>query len=88
MRCHGEDERGSRFLLTASIQEIRARVHLQTGAGLADVIRKYYPKPVLCLCASFLFITEQKNLRTPEPFRWGFLCLKILSLFPQNTYFP
>jgi NRAMP (natural resistance-associated macrophage protein)-like metal ion transporter len=50
------------FPLLAGIQEICARVALQTGSGLAEVIRKHYPKPVLYFCVSILFIANTVNL--------------------------
>ena len=45
------------FPLMTAIQEICARIALQTGGGLADAIRKHYPKPVLYCCVTLLFIT-------------------------------
>ncbi|HEX7593607.1 MAG TPA: Nramp family divalent metal transporter [Anaerolineae bacterium] len=50
------------FPLMAGIQEICARIALQTGGGLAETIRKYYPKPVLYLCVALLFIANTINL--------------------------
>jgi NRAMP (natural resistance-associated macrophage protein)-like metal ion transporter len=50
------------FPLMTAIQEICARVALQTGGGLADVLRKYYPKPVLYFCVTLLFIANTINL--------------------------
>ena len=50
------------FPLMTAIQEICARIALQTGSGLADVIRKYYPKPVLYFCVTLLFIANTINL--------------------------
>src|SRR5512143_2269908 len=38
------------FPLMAGIQEICARIALQTGSGLANTIRKNYPKQVLYFC--------------------------------------
>lgn len=46
------------FPLQAAIQEICARVALQTGRGLAANIRKYYPKPILYFYISLLFIAN------------------------------
>jgi Mn2+/Fe2+ NRAMP family transporter len=45
-----------------AIQEICARIALQTGGGLADAIRKHYPKPVLYCCVTLLFIANTINL--------------------------
>lgn len=53
-------------LLTAPlqiiIQEICARIGLQTGVGLAAVIRKHYPRPVLYFCVGLLFIANTVNI--------------------------
>ena len=50
------------FPLLAGIQEICARIALHTGSGLAEVIRKHYPKPVLYFCVALLFIANTVNL--------------------------
>lgn len=50
------------FPLMAGIQEICARVALHTGTGLADLIRRNYPKPVLVFCVSLLFISNTVNI--------------------------
>ncbi len=50
------------FPLMASIQEMCARIALQTGGGLAATIRRYYPKPVLYLCVALLFVANTINL--------------------------
>lgn len=50
------------FPLMTAIQEICARVALQTGGGLADALRKHYPKPVLYFCVTLLFIANTINL--------------------------
>ncbi len=50
------------FPLMAAVQEICARVALHTGTGLADLIRRYYPKPVLHFCISLLFIANTVNV--------------------------
>ena len=50
------------FPLTAAIQEICARVALQTGTGLAETIRKNYPKPVLYFCVALLVVANIINL--------------------------
>jgi Mn2+/Fe2+ NRAMP family transporter len=50
------------FPLMTAIQEICARIALQTGGGLADAIRKHYPKPVLYFCVTLLFIANTINL--------------------------
>lgn len=50
------------FPLMTAIQETCARIALQTGGGLADALRKYYPKPVLYFCVTLLFIANTINL--------------------------
>ena len=50
------------FPLMTAIQEICARIALQTGGGLADALRKYYPKPVLYFCVTLLFLANTINL--------------------------
>jgi Mn2+ and Fe2+ transporters of the NRAMP family len=50
------------FPLQAAIQEICARIALQTGRGLAANIRKYYPKPILYFYISLLFIANTISL--------------------------
>ncbi len=50
--------------LMAGIQEICARIALHTGSGLADLIRKNYPKPVLYFCVALLFIVNTVNIGT------------------------
>ena len=50
------------FPLMTAIQEICARIALQTGHGLADAIRKHYPKPILYFCITLLFIANTINL--------------------------
>jgi NRAMP (natural resistance-associated macrophage protein)-like metal ion transporter len=50
------------FPLLAGIQEICARIALQTGSGLAEVIRKHYPRPVLFFCVTLLVIANTVNL--------------------------
>ena len=50
------------FPLQAAIQEICARIALQTGRGLAANIRKYYPKPILYFYIAILFIANTISL--------------------------
>ncbi len=50
------------FPLMAAIQEICARIALQTGQGLAGTIRRHYPKPVLYTCIALLLIANAVNL--------------------------
>jgi NRAMP (natural resistance-associated macrophage protein)-like metal ion transporter len=50
------------FPLMAVIQEMCARVGLQTGRGLAEIIRLYYPKPVLYFCVILLFAANTINI--------------------------
>jgi NRAMP (natural resistance-associated macrophage protein)-like metal ion transporter len=48
--------------LMIGMQEICARIALQTGSGLAVNIRRHFPKPVLYFCVSLLFIANTINL--------------------------
>jgi NRAMP (natural resistance-associated macrophage protein)-like metal ion transporter len=50
--------------LSTAIQEICARIALQTGGGLAENIRQHYPKPVLYFCVALLLIANTFNLGT------------------------
>jgi NRAMP (natural resistance-associated macrophage protein)-like metal ion transporter len=50
------------FPLMAAVQEICARIGLQTGAGLAENIRKNYPRSVLYVCVSLLVVANTINL--------------------------
>lgn len=50
------------FPLQATIQEICARIALQTGRGLAANIRKYYAKPILYFYVSLLVVANTINL--------------------------
>ncbi len=48
--------------LIAGVQEICARIALHTGTGMADLIRKHYPRPVLYFCISLLFAANTLNI--------------------------
>ncbi len=50
------------FPLSAAIQEICARIALQTGTGLAENIRQHYPRPVLYGCVLLLVIANTINV--------------------------
>src|SRR5512147_1527483 len=50
------------FPLQATIQEICARIALQTGRGLAANIRKYYSKPILYFYVSLLVVANTISL--------------------------
>src|ERR1700683_164673 len=50
------------FPLMAAIQEICARLGRITGAGIAENLRKHYPKPVLYGLVSLLCIANIFNL--------------------------
>jgi NRAMP (natural resistance-associated macrophage protein)-like metal ion transporter len=52
------------FPLMAAVQEICARIGLQTGAGVAENIRKHYPRPLLYVCVSLLVVANTINLGT------------------------
>ena len=47
------------FPVMTAIQEICARIALQTGGGLAAALRKYYPKPaILRICSLVPALSE------------------------------
>jgi len=50
------------FPLMTAVQEICARIALQTGRGLAQIIREHYPKPILYLSVLLLVIANTINL--------------------------
>jgi NRAMP (natural resistance-associated macrophage protein)-like metal ion transporter len=50
------------FPLMTAVQEMCARLALHTGRGLADIIREYYPKPLLYVCVLLLFTANTINL--------------------------
>ncbi len=50
------------FPLSVAIQEICARIALQTGTGLAENIRKHYPRPVLYGCVFLLVVANTINV--------------------------
>lgn len=52
------------FPLMAAVQEICARIALQSGGGLANNIRKHYPRPVLYVCVLLLVFANTINIGT------------------------
>jgi NRAMP (natural resistance-associated macrophage protein)-like metal ion transporter len=50
------------FPLMTAIQEMCARIALETGSGLAAIIREHYPKPILYGCVSLLFLANTINI--------------------------
>src|SRR5436309_9070014 len=46
------------FPFMTAVQEICARIGLQTGSGLAELIRRNYPKPVLYACVGMLVVAN------------------------------
>src|SRR5438045_4195804 len=50
------------FPLQTIVQELCARIALQTGVGLAQNIREHYPKTLLYLCVTLLFVTNTINI--------------------------
>src|SRR5512135_3068887 len=50
------------FPLMTAIQEMCARIAMETGAGLADVLRRYYPRALLYFCVSLLVIANTVNV--------------------------
>lgn len=82
--------------LMATIQEMCARMALVTGKGLAGNIRQHYPKWVLYICTSLLFIANTFNLGadlgamakateliTPIPFTVSVILFALISLLLQ-----
>ena len=62
-----------------AIQEMCARIALQTGRGLADIIREYYPKTILYISVLLLFTQHYQHRRGP----WSHGGL--LSLTPEHS---
>ncbi len=50
------------FPLMAAVQEMCARLALQTGAGLAENLRRNFPRPVLYLCVALLVVANTVNI--------------------------
>jgi NRAMP (natural resistance-associated macrophage protein)-like metal ion transporter len=50
------------FPLMTAVQEVCARIALHTGRGLAEIIREYYPKPILYISVLLLFIANTINI--------------------------
>ncbi len=50
------------FPFMAVVQEMCARIGLETGQGLAANIRRYYPKWVLYVCTALLFFANALNI--------------------------
>src|SRR5262245_9824658 len=50
------------FPLILIVQEMCARIALQTGKGLAANIREHYPRPLLYLCVLLLLIANTINI--------------------------
>jgi len=48
--------------LNAAIQEMCARIGLVTGGGLATVLRRHYPRPVLMVLVLLLFVANTVNI--------------------------
>jgi NRAMP (natural resistance-associated macrophage protein)-like metal ion transporter len=48
--------------LNAGVQEICGRIGAVTGQGLAGVLRRHYPRPVLIFLVSLLFIANTVNI--------------------------
>jgi len=50
------------FPMMTAVQEVCARIALHTGRGVADIIREYYPKPILYVSVLLLFIANTINI--------------------------
>ena len=48
--------------LNAGVQEMCARIGLVTGGGLAAILRRHYPRPVLLALVTMLFIANTINI--------------------------
>jgi NRAMP (natural resistance-associated macrophage protein)-like metal ion transporter len=48
--------------LNASVQEMCARIGLVTGGGLAAILRRHYPRPVLMALVSMLLVANTINI--------------------------
>ena len=53
---------GFTYPLMAIVQEMCARICLVTGQGLAANIRHHFPRPMLYLCATLLFLANTFNI--------------------------
>ena len=50
------------FPLMTTIQEMCARIALETGEGLAGVLRRHYPRSLLYVCTALLIIANTVNV--------------------------
>src|SRR5438132_4962808 len=50
------------FPLMAAVQELCARIALQTGVGLGTSLRRKFPSPVVGLCVAALFVANTINV--------------------------
>ncbi len=50
------------FPMMVVVQEMCARIGLQTGSGLARVIRRHYPRPILYFCIILLLAANTINV--------------------------
>ncbi len=70
------------FPLMAVVQEMCARLGLVTGQGLAANIKTYYPKWMLYLCTTLLFIANSLNIGADL----GAMAKGVQLLFPNLSY--
>lgn len=70
------------FPLMAIVQEMCARIGLVTGRGLAANIRQYFPKWVLYLATSLLFLANTLNIGADL----GAMAKATQLLFPQISF--
>lgn len=70
------------FPLMSVIQEMCARIALVTGQGLASNIKHAYPRYMLYICASLLFIANTINIGADL----GMMSKAIQLIFPNFSY--
>lgn len=68
--------------LMISVQEMCARLGMVTGRGLAENIRRHFPRWVLYLCVSLLFIANTFNIGAD----FGAMSAAVQLLAPQISF--
>ncbi len=71
------------FPLMAVVQEMCARIGLQTGRGLAANIRLHFPRPILYICTIALFAANTFNIGADL----GAMAQATQLLFPDSSFF-
>ena len=70
------------FPLMAVVQEMCARIGVVTGHGLAANIRRYYPRWVLYILTSLLFIANTMNIGADL----GAMAQGVLLIYPKLSF--